>query len=269
MRDFREIPAGDCRRVKYILHDIDDTITDGGKLGEAAYSALWKLFRAGIKVIPATGRPAGWCDLIVREWPVFAVIGENGAFVNYFEYGKLREFLHPSVAQEEETRRKLEEVQAACLKAVPGCRGAKDQFSRRFDLAIDFGEDEPKLGFAAAERIRDVCLGFGAEAKISSIHVNAWFGHYDKLSMARLFLGDICGEENIRDSVIFFGDSPNDEPMFYFFPKSCGVANIRDFEGKIKALPAYIIGKRGGEGFAEAVDILLEKRYSQKFQQLI
>src|SRR5690349_23116960 len=79
----------DARAVQFILLDIDDTLTTRGKLGAQAYGALEALQRAGKKVIPVTGRPAGWCDHIARMWPVDAVVGENGAFYFWFAEGKL------------------------------------------------------------------------------------------------------------------------------------------------------------------------------------
>ena len=75
MRPFLEITQEEAVGLRYLLHDIDDTITNGGKLYPEAYAALWNLHRAGIRVIPVTGRPAGWCDMIMRQWPVDAVIG--------------------------------------------------------------------------------------------------------------------------------------------------------------------------------------------------
>src|SRR5215472_1258217 len=74
--------------VRYVLLDIDDTLTTGGRLEAAAYGALERLQRRGFQVIPVTGRPAGWCDHIARMWPVAAVIGENGAF--WFRYDRAR-----------------------------------------------------------------------------------------------------------------------------------------------------------------------------------
>lgn len=251
-----EISKEHASKLEYILCDIDDTITTNGKLTAAAYSAMWDLFEAGYHVIPVTGRPAGWCDLIVREWPVRAVVGENGAFVNYFEGSHLQTFLHPSVASPE-IHDRLEAVKRACLKGVPGCRIAKDQPYRCYDLAIDFNEDPPYLGLKAAEKIREICVSMGAEAKISSIHVNAWFGKYDKLTMTKLFLKEVFHEMQIKEKVIFFGDSPNDEPMFEYFPNSCAVANIRPFVDQISHLPAYVTRQKGGAGFAEAVSHLL------------
>ena len=127
-------------------------------------------------------------------------------------------------------------------------------------MAIDFNEDPPYLGFEAADKIKEIAESLGAVAKVSSIHVNAWFGDYNKLDMTRMFLKEILGEpddETIKEKVIFFGDSPNDEPMFAFFPTSCGVANIKPFVEKIQHLPAFVAAEESGKGFAGAVEHLL------------
>jgi len=256
MRPINELDKSTISKIRYILCDIDDTITTGGKLTAESYTALWKLSEKGYSVIPVTGRPAGWCDLIIRQWPVKAVVGENGAFVYYYEGSKIKTFTHPSVASPE-TREKLNSVKEACLKGVPGCRVARDQFARIYDLAIDFNEDPPYLGLEAAERIKEICVSMGAQAKVSSIHVNAWFGDYDKVKMTRMFFTEILKETDIKESCIFFGDSPNDEPMFEFFPNTCAVANILPFTGRLKHLPTYVTTLEGAAGFAEAAEHIL------------
>lgn len=258
MKPFTEITPEEAQQIRYVLCDIDDTITSDGKLSAAAYSALWDLHDNGYQVIPVTGRPAGWCDMIIREWPVRAVVGENGAFVYYFEDGHLQSFTHPSVATGD-IQGRLQSVKEACLAGVPGCRVSKDQFARIYDLAIDFNEDPPYLGFEAAERIKEICEEKGAVAKVSSIHVNAWFGDYNKVGMTQLFFEQVLGEtvDSMKERVIFFGDSPNDEPMFAFFPHATAVANITPFVDKLKHLPAYVTEKRSGEGFAQAIQHLL------------
>ena len=256
MKPIKYLDKSSIDKIKYILCDIDDTITTGGKLTSEAYCALWTLHRKGYSVIPVTGRPAGWCDLIIRQWPVRAVVGENGAFVYYYEGSRIKTFTHPSVAAPE-TRERLNTVKEACLKGVPGCRVARDQFARIYDLAIDFNEDTPYLGLEAAETIKNICVSMGAEAKVSSIHVNAWFGDYDKVKMTQLFFTEILKETNIKESCIFFGDSPNDEPMFEYFPNSCAVANILPFKESLQHLPAYVTTQEGAEGFAEAVEHIL------------
>jgi len=206
-------------------------------------------------VIPVTGRPAGWCDCIVRQWPVAAVVGENGAFAYYLEEGRRREILHPNVVFDAEAR--LFALRDRILREIPGSRVAGDQPFRRFDLALDFAEEEPPLGMETAEEIVRFCRDAGAEAKISSIHVNAWFGSYDKVSMSLIALERLFGETDPETGVLFCGDSPNDEPMFARFPRSCGVANIRKFASGMRHLPAFVTESSGGRGFRELADRLI------------
>src|SRR5207302_515406 len=51
-----------CRGLRGIFSDIDDTLTCHGKLTEDAFAAMGKPRRAGLRMIPITGRPAGWVD---------------------------------------------------------------------------------------------------------------------------------------------------------------------------------------------------------------
>jgi hydroxymethylpyrimidine pyrophosphatase-like HAD family hydrolase len=61
----------------------------------------------------------------------------------------------------------------------------------------------------------------------------------------------------MKSEVIFIGDSPNDAPMFAYFPNSVGVANVLQFEERLTSKPAWVTRKAGGYGFAEMVDQLL------------
>ena len=72
MRPLAEL---DARGIQALLVDIDDTLTTDGRLSAEAYAALERLHRAGRRIVPVTGRPAGWCDHIARMWPVDAVVG--------------------------------------------------------------------------------------------------------------------------------------------------------------------------------------------------
>jgi len=247
--------------IKRVFTDIDDTLTTEGKLIGEAYQALWKLKEAGVGVVPVTGRPAGWCDLIARQWPVEGIVGENGALAYYEKDGNLIRYYHPDVAKEDE-QKKLAQVRDVILREVPGSRVSKDQFARLYDLAIDFCEESPDLGLEEAMRIAEIFRRMGAHAKISSIHVNGWFGNYDKLSMVKLFTNKRWGLnlDSHRYEFLFCGDSPNDEPMFSYFPYSCGVANICDFQDTMTSLPAYTSSLRGGHGFVELADVLLDAR---------
>ncbi|MGI5893395.1 MAG: HAD-IIB family hydrolase [Candidatus Merdivicinus sp.] len=259
MRPIEELSATQASKIRIILHDIDDTITNNGKLTAEAYTALWRLHDTGFRVIPVTGRPAGWCDMAIRQWPIDAIVGENGAFVYYWKDGKPEMFRHPSIPAES-VADKLDAVRKACLAGVPGCRIAKDQHFRMYDLAVDFREDEPKLPLEAGDRIREIAESMGAVAKVSSIHVNCWYGNYDKLSMTRLFLREIYGIEDPEECVMFFGDSANDEPMFRELPLSCGVENVEPFLSRMQYHPAYLAEGEGGYGFARAADFLIQQR---------
>lgn len=262
-----QLPLEKARSVRVILTDIDDTVTTEGMLTAAAYAALENLQRAGYLVIPVTGRPAGWCDHIARMWPVDGIVGENGAF--YFRYDRERKKMSQRFwATPEElkkNRAKLDIIEKEVLESVPGSALASDQAYRLADLAIDFCEDVPALPESEVDRIVAIFERHGAQAKVSSIHVNGWFGDYNKLSMAKTLLADVFGMdwEQAKQSVIYAGDSPNDEPMFAAFPLSVGVANIHAFEHRLKNKPAYIAKGHSGDGFAELAELLLDARRRQ------
>ena len=264
MRPISDFTASERARVRGVFLDIDDTLTTQGRLTALAYAALERLHRAGLLVVPVTGRPAGWCDHIARMWPVDGVVGENGAF--YFRYERTRRhMIRRFLASDEErarTRRELERLRGVILDAVPGAGIASDQPYREADLAIDYREDVAPLDADEVERIASLFREAGARAKVSSIHVNGWFGNHDKLSTTRVMMRE-CFDVDLdreRARFVFVGDSPNDEPMFAFFPCSVGVANVARFAGQLANPPAYVTTRACGEGFAELTDVLLSHR---------
>jgi HAD superfamily hydrolase (TIGR01484 family) len=264
MLPLQHLPDATLARITGLFLDIDDTLTTEGKLPADAYAALEALQQSGLRVIPITGRPAGWCDHIARMWPVDAVVGENGAF--YFWHDEANRKLRQRFLADEATRAanaaRLKDIAAAILEAVPGCALASDQFCRIADIAIDFCEDVPALPRDKVDRIAALMRDAGMTAKISSIHVNGWFGDYDKLGMARILMRERYGVDldADRERYIFIGDSPNDEPMFAYFPNAVGVANVADFTDRMQHAPAYVTGARCGAGFVELAKRLLSAR---------
>jgi HAD superfamily hydrolase (TIGR01484 family) len=263
MNAFEGFPQNEKSAIRFVLTDIDDTLTVNGRLPAAVFNAMEALQACDIRVVPITGRPAGWCDHIARMWPVDGLVGENGAF--YFRYDRrakkmLRRYWKPE-AERAADKRRLETIREMVLAAVPGCAVASDQAYRETDLAIDFCEDVAPLPEASVETIRTIFETAGASAKISSIHVNGWFGDYDKLSMTRVLFSEAFNQDlnAVRPQVIFVGDSPNDVPMFGFFPHAVGVANVRDFASRLDPPPAWVTRRKGGLGFAEMVGILLDR----------
>jgi len=253
-----------ARGVRGVLCDIDDTLTTEGQLTSHAYAALGRLRDAGLLTIPITGRPAGWCDHIARMWPVDAVVGENGAF--YFCYdraaGKLLMRYRDDADTRSANRARLLAVRERILAEVPGAAVASDQLYREADLAIDHCEDVPRLSDVAVDRIVAIMRAEGMTAKVSSIHVNGWFGDYDKLGMTRTLMQERfkidLDDERVR--FVFIGDSPNDAPMFAYFPNSVGVANVRKFENRVERPPTFVTGGASGAGFVELANLLLDAR---------
>ncbi|WP_422367947.1 HAD family hydrolase [Pelagibius sp.] len=262
LQPLADFPAEALRRLRFVLADIDDTVTEDGRLPAASLEAMERLSAAGLHVIPVTGRPAGWCDHIARMWPVDAVVGENGAF--YFAYDPAQRRMHQGFAKSAEARktdrRRLEQLREHILAAVPGSGVASDQDYRIADLAIDFCEDVAPLSDDAVARIVTLFKEAGATAKVSSIHVNGWFGDYDKLSMTRRCLKERFGldMDRAKAEIVFAGDSPNDQPMFAYFENAVGVANVRDFD--LAAPPNWITRQRSAAGFQELADAILEAR---------
>jgi len=247
-----------------VLTDIDDTLTTGGRLLAVAYDALERLRDAGLIVVPVTGRPAGWCDHIARMWPVDAVVGENGAF--WFRYDAAARKLYKrhvaGAGERAEREARLAAIGERILREVPGAAIASDQAYREADLAIDFCEDVAPLPRSSVAQIVSIMESEGLTAKVSSIHVNGWFGGYDKLSTAKRMMREefAIDLDLSRDAFVFAGDSPNDQPMFSFFPNAVGVANVREMSDLMTHMPKWITPSPGAAGFAELAQALLDAR---------
>lgn len=244
--------------MRGVCLDIDDTLTTHSQLTSSAFEALWALKSAGFAVVPVTGRPAGWCDHIARFWPVDGVIGENGAFAMYMEGGKLKRLTTPAAgAPGQEVKNRIELLGHAIRTRFPHAQWASDQAYREYDLAIDFCEDVPRWPQADIDELVNLCEAQGALAKVSSIHVNAWFGTHDKRAGFEHWVASRTGQPRWNEW-LFIGDSPNDEPLFGAFGHSVGVANIRNFLSRLKNPPRWVTDAESGEGFVQMAKKLIE-----------
>jgi HAD superfamily hydrolase (TIGR01484 family) len=261
MKPLAALPDTARQDIRCVLTDIDDTLSTQGRITAETYTAMEALHAAGYLVIPVTGRPAGWCDHIARMWPVDAIVGENGAL--YMRHDDVARVLKKRfVADEAQRKRDRQRLAAICEKilcGIPGCAIASDQQYRETDIAIDYCEDVVPLSREDVERIVAMMRSEGMSAKVSSIHVNGWFGSYDKLAMTRTLLAEEFGIDLDAEQqrCIFIGDSPNDAPMFGFFSYSIGVANVHAFGDAIATPPKYVTTAKAGAGFAELATFLL------------
>lgn len=263
MTRFAEADARLLADVDIVLTDVDDTLTRHGKLAATTLDAMARLMKAGIRVIPVTGGCAGWCDHIVRAWPVSAIIGESGAFrFRLLPDGGLEQRFVRPLAELRAEQRRLLDIAGQALQRVPEARLAADQSYRLADVAVDHAQD---IGPLPGERVATLIEAFrdaGARARASSIHVNAWFGDHDKATMAARLLAEDLGlsvEAQAR-RVLFIGDAPNDESLFCAYPLSVGVANITPHLESLTHGPRWLCDAGHGEGFTEMAERLLAVR---------
>jgi len=253
-------------QVQGVFTDIDDTLTRDGAIEPAALSALHALADAGLPVVAITGRPWGWSQPFARDWPVRAIVAENGA-VALVRQGNdvLTEFVQDAPTRAANTLR-LQTVAARILREVPTARLALDSAGRATDIAIDHSE-LAALSLAEIAQVVALMQAQGMTATVSSIHINGWFGTHNKLSAARWMLQRLFGLhlDEALPHWLFVGDSTNDEPLFKALPLTVGVANLLRFADQLDHWPAYITQAERGEGFAEVARALLAAKAQVQF----
>jgi HAD superfamily hydrolase (TIGR01484 family) len=277
-------PVEQRRNIIGVFTDIDDTLTTHGAITPDALQALADLKAAGLHVIPITGRPVGWAELLAARLPVDAIVVENGAVAlkmvesrefsadlkNIPKIGIQPAYLLPKmlskIYQQDATIRvnnlaRMARIAQQVLAQVPTATLSRDHAGRETDLAFDYKEFED-LPPEAVQHIVKLLQQAGMQTTVSSIHIHGCFGHFDKWLGAQwivqqLFQRDLASE---LDKWVFVGDSGNDQAMFQHFTHSVGVANIRQFESQLTHLPTYITPSSRGAGFTEVVRVLLNSK---------
>lgn len=253
-----------------LFTDVDDTLTTAGQLLPETYLALCRLAAAGIRVIPVTGGCAGWCDQMVRTWPVTAVIGEGGAF--YVERTGPQK-VHWHYWNDAASHRRDQSVILAAVADLNldfALQLASDQAFRYADVALDYNQQQ-SLNPQQVAVVRDALLARGFNVRQSSIHLNVWLGEFDKARMALRVGRELLGLDTpvLQQRSVFIGDAPNDECMFRDFPLSIGVANIHHHLATMTHRPRAITSQPSGLGFAEMAEIWLRQRAATGLNQTV
>jgi len=256
MQPLDRFPRERRGKIRFVLTDVDDTLTEGPRLAAATFTAIERLDNAGIAVIPVTAAPAGWCDLICRMWPIAAVIGENGGLClrrDRQSGATERQYWLPE-AELEPSQAELTALGAEIIAAVPDAELAHDQRYRETTLAFINPPDAVRR-----EAILRLLRQAGAQATVNSLWVLGWHGGFDKLAMTRRMLAELFATDvdSAAEAFIYVGDSLNDEPMFGFFPNSIGVATVRNYLDRLASPPKWVTRGGGGPGFVEVADLLL------------
>jgi HAD superfamily hydrolase (TIGR01484 family) len=256
-------PQAERQRITGVFTDIDDTLTTDGAITPDALQALHALKAAGLPVICVTGRPVGWSEACARNWPVDAIVAENGAVALVSQKGSAA--LKKTYQQEAATRAahlsRMQLIGQRILREIPGALLSEDSPGRETDMAIDHSEFT-HLSPADIARVVALMQGEGLHATVSSIHINGWFGDHNKLVGARWIVRQLWQRDldSEMDRWVYIGDSTNDQLMFQAFPHSVGVANIRRFEAQLSHPPRYITRAERGAGFAEVAAAILQAR---------
>lgn len=259
------------RRITGVLTDIDDTLTTDGAITADALAALAALKTAGLHVIAVTGRPVGWSLPFARDWPVDAIVAENGAVAlfaskkgiqpNQGGHVQLSKLYQQDSATRAANFARMQQVARRVMQEVAGAVLAQDSPGRETDIAIDHSEfvQLPPASIAQAVRIMQ---REGMNASVSSIHINGWFGAHNKLEGARWIVRALLGRDLDAEMArwAYVGDSTNDQLMFEAFGNSVGVANVRRFEAQLTHKPRYITQGARGAGFAQVAAALLAAR---------
>ncbi len=240
----------------YVFADIDETITEQGRIKAATIAAFERLQGAGIRTGLLTGRPAGWANCLIQYFPVDIILSENGALGFNKRGGEIRTWRHPNSVPitSAEGRTFIDEVRTRFPTAV----FSQDNDYRLFDFAIEI----------AATRQADASFDFTElvgfvqkndwQVKESSIHFNIWKGVYDKVEgLGRFLKAESIDPEDVRVNGVFAGDSPNDEPLFGWFEQSYGVAGVAKYLPMIEKHPKHLLEGDEGAGFRELVAKIL------------
>jgi HAD superfamily hydrolase (TIGR01484 family) len=263
MRPLADWPLAARAGIRGVLTDIDDTLTTEGVVTGDALQALAALARAGVQVIPITGRPVGWSEPFASQWPVAAIVAENGAVA--LQRAPLPGAPRKLYVQDEPLRAanyaRMQQVASRIVADVPGAMLSRDSAGRETDIAIDHSE-YTHLPQPQVDRVVELMRREGMNATVSSIHINGWYGDHNKLSGARWIVRELFGREIDAelDRWVYVGDSTNDVLMFEHFPHSVGVANIRRFAAQLTHAPRYVTDGERGAGFAEVAAAILAAR---------
>ncbi len=244
-----------------MLTDIDDTLTTNHAVTPDVLEALAALRDAGLHVIPITGRPVGWSEPFALQWPVDAIVAENGSVALSRADGGLRKIYIQDEATRTANFARMQQVAQRVVREIPGATISQDSPGRETDIAIDHSEFA-HLPQDAIDRVVALMRQEGMNATVSSIHVNGWYGGHNKLAGARWIVRALFGRELDAELErwVYVGDSTNDVLMFEHFPNSVGVANIRRFEDQLAFKPRYVTEGERGAGFAEVARAILSLR---------
>lgn len=240
-----------CAIVSVIATDVDGTLTQDGVLGPVIVDVVARLGRAGIEVMPVSGRPAGEVLGLCRYLPgVRRGIAENGLLEVVPDRSPRWIYGQPTdLARLVAVGDWLNDEHAGNLERTG------DAFCRLGDVAYERdGRDESEL-----VRLRDLAASRGVHLVWSNVHVHLAERVPDK--------GDALLQLLVRDgidpaTVTTIGDAPNDAGLFRAgrFGLTVGTQDVLGQRDHFEQLPEFIADAREAAAFLQLAEGLLALR---------
>jgi len=261
MRPLVELGAERARRLTGLVFDLDGTLLTGGVLSAEAYRALWALRDSGLKLVVCTGRPAGWGEVLARQWPVELVVTENGAVAFRAAGGRLRRIDRLGATERKQRRERLDEIARRARQQFAELLPADDNAGRCSDVTFDIGEHQ-QVATDVIVAARRWAAEAGARSHLSSVHLHLTLDADDKASGTFYALAAALGEDctAARERYAFVGDSGNDAACFAAFSLTFGVAGVRAHLAAMSVPPRFVSRAAAGAGFVEIATRLVALR---------
>ena len=205
-----------------------------------AARAAMRCATAGLPVIAITGRPMGWSEPFARDWPVDAIVAENGAVALFTEGGSAAHRIRAGRGHARAQRR------------APGARSrsaccARCRARRWRATAPAASPTSPSITASSRSSTPSASTRVVAIMRARRHECHGQLDPRQRLvrharqaaaaragCVQRLLGRDV---ESERDRWVYVGDSTNDQLMFEHFPLSVGVANLMRFAEQLTAGP--------------------------------
>jgi Cof subfamily protein (haloacid dehalogenase superfamily) len=263
--------ASHCGRPVLVATDLDGTIIRGdGTISDRTVAAFARVEAAGARFVLVTGRPPGWMrDIAAIFGHRGTAIGANGALAYDMETDTVtvRHMIPPPV---------LAAAAAALRAAVPGIGIAVEyQDGRAADelyqaVNWDMNRSMQRPGDAAlfsrpASKLLGRHMGYNCDdllalalpavgGLVSVTHSNGkGLIEASALGVSKAsVVAELAADLGIGpESVLAFGDMPNDLPLLNWAGTSCAVANAHP---DVLAAATHVIGANDEDGVAEYLE---------------
>ena len=230
---------------KIIFSDFDGTLTlENRAVTPELFLILEEVKRHEAELVIVSGRSVSWGHFFLTHFPqINTVIMEGGGVILHRDpkMGIREEFL-----VSDSDLMHLETLTEKLLEHFPTTPLSVDSFGRKTDRAIEFEQMHDQHINEVIEFFKRHNVNYSK----SNVHINFWVGEISKYIGVSKYLESKNGLVQM-DDCLFFGDAPNDQSMFQFFPNSIGVSNIESCLHRLEHKPKVVlkgeenIGPRG------------------------